>query len=440
MKVTVIGSGYVGLVAGTCFAECGNSIICADLDEAKVVQLNKGIPTIYEPGLEHLLKRNIAEDRLVFTTDIKYAIETSEIIFIAVGTPEGVDGFADLKYVLAVASDIGKYMNEPKVVVNKSTVPVGTADLVRESIKKELMQRSSDHDVQVISNPEFLKEGTAIDDFTMPERVVIGGQSEDAITKINELYSPFLRTGNRIYNMDNRSAELTKYAANSMLATKISFINEIANLCEKVGADIDMVRVGIGTDSRIGPKFLFPGIGYGGSCFPKDVKALIKTGAKYGVDLQILRSVEATNKSQKIRLFQKIEGYYQLKDEDLNGKRFGVWGLSFKAKTDDVREAPATVVIDHLLSAGAEVVAYDPEAMSNAKAIFGNKVEFVENMYDVINNMDALIIHTEWNEFRNPDFDRLKAGLTRPIIFDGRNLYKKTMMESKGFEYFSIGR
>jgi len=440
MKIAVVGSGYVGLVAGNCFADSGNSVICVDIDRSKIEKLKKGIPIIYEPGLEDLMARNIKEKRIVFITDIKSAVEQCEIIFIAVGTPQGEDGSADLKYVLNVAEDIGSYMNSDKIVVNKSTVPVGTAEKVKKAVEKELHKRKVQFNVYIISNPEFLKEGTAIEDFMRPDRIIIGGSSEYAISMMQKLYSPFLRTDNRIYIMDNKSAEITKYAANSLLATKISFMNEIAALCEKVGANIDKVRVGIGSDIRIGQKFLFPGIGYGGSCFPKDVKALIKTGHHHEIPMRILQSVEEVNQHQKRFLFDKVKNYFSAKKQTLKGKTFAIWGLAFKPKTDDMREAPSIVVINHLLEHGAKVLAYDPVAMENSGTVWGASVGFGKNAYEILKDADALIIHTEWNEFRTPDFEKMKKLLKNPLVFDGRNIYNPEEMTQMGFEYFSIGR
>ncbi|MDD5456169.1 MAG: UDP-glucose/GDP-mannose dehydrogenase family protein [Candidatus Margulisbacteria bacterium] len=440
MKIAVVGTGYVGLVAGNCFADSGNQVICVDIDKAKIDKLKKGIPVIYEPGLEDLLARNLKEKRISFITDIREAVEQCEIIFVAVGTPQGEDGSADLKYVLNVAADVGLFMNSDKIIVNKSTVPVGTAEKVQKTVEKELHKRKARFKVYVISNPEFLKEGTAIDDFMRPDRIIIGGSSEYALNMMQKLYSPFLRTDNRIYFMDNKSAEITKYAANSLLATKISFMNEIATLCDKVGANIDKVRVGIGSDIRIGQKFLFPGIGYGGSCFPKDVKALIKTGHHHEVPMDILRSVEEVNHRQKKFLFEKIKKYFSLKKQSLKGKTFAVWGLAFKPKTDDMREAPSIVVINHLLEHGAKVQAYDPVAMDNCRSIWDETVFFGKNAYEVLKGADALIIHTEWNEFRTPDFLKIKKLLKSPLIFDGRNIYNPDEMLQMDFEYFSIGR
>ncbi len=436
MRIAVIGTGYVGLVAGTCFADVGNDVICVDKDEKKIEMLKQGKIPIYEPGLEEMVKRNMTQDRLRFTTDIKEAVQKSGIIFIAVGTPPREDGSADLQHVLAVAKEIGKNMNEFKIVVNKSTVPVGTADKVREVIKKE-----TDLDFAVVSNPEFLKEGTAIEDFLKPDRVVVGTDNEEAAEVMRNLYAPFVRTGKPILIMDIRSAELTKYAANAMLATKISFINEIANLCEKVGADVDMVRRGIGTDRRIGPYFIFPGTGYGGSCFPKDVKAIIRTAREHGMELKILQAVEEVNQRQKTIMMSKIKSYFnnQLKD-----KTFAVWGLSFKPNTDDMREAPAIALIRALTAAGAKVRAHDPEALKEAEWRFEdllNKSVFLVNKrYDALEGADALVIMTEWNEFREPDFYLIKEMLRQPVIFDGRNLYDPKRMARLGIDYFPIGR
>lgn len=436
MKVAVVGSGYVGLVAGTCFADSGNEVICVDVDENKISMLRRGDIPIFEPGLEEMVKQNVREERLHFTTDIKSAVEQAQIVFIAVGTPPGEDGSADLKYVLAVARNIGKHMNGYKVIVNKSTVPVGTADKVRAEIKKH-----TSHDFAVVSNPEFLKEGAAIDDFTRPDRVVIGTTDEKAMEIMRTLYAPFVRTGKPIIIMDERSAELTKYAANALLATKISFINEIANLCEAVGADIDMVRKGIGTDTRIGPHFIFPGTGYGGSCFPKDVQALIKTGGEHRTDLAIIKAVEEVNTRQKTILLGKIKSYFK---NDLAGKVFAMWGLAFKPKTDDMREAPAIEMINALLAAGAQVKAHDPEALKEAARVFkdrgGRDLLLFDKRYEALEGADALIIMTEWNAFREPDFMLIKETLKSPAIFDGRNLYDPKRMKKVGIDYFSIGR
>ncbi|OGI09403.1 MAG: UDP-glucose 6-dehydrogenase [Candidatus Margulisbacteria bacterium GWF2_35_9] len=440
MKIAVVGTGYVGLVAGTCFADTGNHVICVDINHAKIEKLKKGIPIIYEPGLDTLLKRNIDENRIEFTSDIKYAIEKCNVIFIAVGTPPGEDGSADLQYVLNVAKEIGTHMNSNKIIVNKSTVPVGTADLVLKELKVVLKSRNVEWEADVISNPEFLKEGAAIDDFMKPDRIIIGGKSEEALKTMSKLYSPFLRTNNRIYIMDNKSAELSKYAANAMLATKISFMNEIALLCDEVGADIDLVRVGIGSDTRIGHKFLFPGIGYGGSCFPKDVKALVHMGRQRKLPMRILESVEDVNAGQKRLLFDKMMKHYSETQETISGKTFAVWGLAFKPKTDDMREAPSIVMINLLLEAGARIVAYDPVAIDNAREIFGNKIEYRKDAYGALDNADALLIFTEWNDFRIPDFDEMRTRLKNQVIFDGRNMYNAKDMLQLGFDYYSVGR
>ena len=436
MRIAVVGTGYVGLVAGTCFADAGNDVICVDNDQNKIEKLNAGQIPIYEPGLEEMVRRNVEQDRLQFTTDIKTAVEKSNIIFIAVGTPPQEDGSADLKHVLAVAKDIGTYMNGFKIIVNKSTVPVGTADRVKEEVKKY-----TNHDFAVVSNPEFLKEGAAIEDFMKPDRVVIGTDREDVADTMRNLYLPFVRTGKPIIIMDIRSAELTKYAANSMLATKISFINEIANLCEKVGADVDMVRRGIGADRRIGPYFIFPGTGYGGSCFPKDVKAIIRTAKQYGLDLKILQAVEEVNERQKTIMLEKIKKYY---NNDLKGKTFTVWGLAFKPNTDDMREAPAIPLIRGLVKEGANVQAHDPEALKEAEwrfeDILNKGVTLFKKRYDALEGSDGLIIMTEWNEFREPDFYLIKEMLHKPVIFDGRNLYDPKRMAKLGIDYFPIGR
>jgi UDPglucose 6-dehydrogenase len=436
MKVAVVGTGYVGLVAGTCFSDTGNEVVCVDVVKEKIDGLNKGEVPIYEPGLEEMIKRNMREERLTFTTDVEKAVKDSQIIFIAVGTPPDEDGSADLKYVLAVAKSIGQHMNGFKVVVDKSTVPVGTADLVSQEIKKY-----TDHDFAVVSNPEFLKEGAAIADFMKPDRVVIGTSNEEAADIMRNLYSPFVRTGKPIIVMDEKSAELTKYAANALLATKISFINEIANLCDKVGANIEMVRKGIGSDVRIGPYFIFPGTGYGGSCFPKDVKALIKTANENDIHLNILKSVENVNASQKTIMLGKINDYF---NGDLKGKSFAMWGLAFKPKTDDMRDAPAIEMINALIAAGASVKAHDPEAMKEAERIFkdrlGKGIDLFNKRYDALEGTDALIIMTEWNEFREPDFFLIKETLSAAAIFDGRNIYDPKRMKKYGIDYFSIGR
>lgn len=432
MKVTVIGTGYVGLVAGACFADMGNDVICIDNNKEKIEQLKSGIIPIYEPGLEELVKSNVLENRLIFSTDINSAVKESLICFIAVGTPQGEDGSADLQYVIAVAESIAKAMNGYKVIVDKSTVPVGTAEKVTEIIKQ-----NTKFDFDVVSNPEFLKQGNAVDDFLQPDRVVIGSNSDKATQIMQELYSPFFRTGNRVIVMDVKSAEMTKYAANSFLATKISFMNEIANLCEKVGANAEMVRVGISTDSRIGNKFLFPGLGYGGSCFPKDVKALIKTGNEYGVDMSIIKCADEINKKQRQLFIDKIINKF---GKDLHQKTFAVWGLAFKPKTNDMREAPAITIIQALLDMGAKVKACDPKAIESARFIFGDKIQYCSKSYDTLENADAMLLLTEWNEFRRPDFERIKSLMNTPVIFDGRNQYKADRMQEKGFEYYCIGQ
>lgn len=437
MNIGVIGCGYVGLVAGTCFAESGNDVICADIDESKIARLNRGEVPIYEPGLDDMIKSNVEDGRLKFSSDVETTIKGSEVIFIAVGTPQDTDGSADLKYVLGVAQEIGKCMNGPKIVVTKSTVPVGTATLVEQEIRKWTTLP-----FDVVSNPEFLKEGSAIDDFMKPDRVVIGTSSVEAAEVMRELYSPFVRTGNPVLVMDNRSAEVTKYAANALLASRVTFMNEIANLCEKVGADVAHVRKGIGSDSRLGSSFLFPGVGYGGSCFPKDVRALIRTAEENGVSLEIIKSTDHANNKQKGRLPQKILDYYGGKDA-IKGKHFAVWGLAFKPKTDDMREAPSITVINELLGMQATVCAYDPEATSNARKMFASaedSVRFVEHSYDALKDADALIIVTEWNEFRRPNFTAVSQALKSPVIFDGRNLFEPAKMARLGFVYHSIGR
>jgi len=442
MKICVIGSGYVGLVAGTCFAESGNDVICVDVDEAKIEQLKNGVIPIYEPGLKELVLRNSDEGRLSFTTDIAAAVKASLINFIAVGTPPGEDGSADLKYVLDVARNIGQEMESFKIVVDKSTVPVGTADKVRAAIQEEIEKRGVALEFDVVSNPEFLKEGAAIDDFMKPDRVVIGTDNVRTGEIMKELYSPFMRKTNRLIVMDIRSAEMTKYAANAMLATKITFMNQIANLCERMGADVAAVREGIGSDSRIGYDFLFPGVGYGGSCFPKDVKALIRTADECSYDFLLLKAVERVNELQKLVLTDKMVRYFsrEVKGNPLQGKVFAVWGLSFKPRTDDMREAPSVAIITRLLELGATVRAHDPEAIREAQKIFGDRITYSHNQYDILKGADALAIITEWSEYRNPDFDRIKSLLVRPLIFDGRNLYTPLRMREAGFEYFPIGR
>lgn len=432
MKITVIGTGYVGLVAGACLADMGNNVICVDNNEDKLKKLENGIIPIYEPGLEELVKSNVSENRLRFTSNIDNAVKESEVCFIAVGTPQGEDGSADLHYVLGVAKEIAKAMNGYKVIVDKSTVPVGTAKQVTELIKQY-----TKYDFDVVSNPEFLKQGNAVDDFLSPDRVVIGSNSEKATAIMQEIYAPFFRTGNRVIVMDVESAEMTKYASNSFLATKISFMNEIAQLCEKVGANAEMVRVGMSTDSRIGNKFLFPGLGYGGSCFPKDVKALIKTGADNGIDMNIIKSADETNKQQRQLFINKIIAKF---GEDLTGKTFAVWGLAFKPKTDDMREAPAITIINDLLNRGAKVQAYDPKAMNSAKYHFQERITYAKSSYEALNNADALLLLTEWNEFRRPDMDRIKELLKEPVIFDGRNQYNMERTVQRGFEYVCVGK
>ena len=433
MKIAVVGTGYVGLVAGACLAENGNEVVCVDKDAAKIKALQRGKIPIYEPGLEELVRRNRTEKRLTFTTALDKAVKNSQIIFIAVGTPIGEDGSADLQHVLAVARDSAKAMNGYKVIVNKSTVPVGTAGKVREVVRRE-----TTHPFSVVSNPEFLKQGAAIEDFMKPDRVVIGAEDPRAANLMKELYAPFTRTGAPIMLMDCASAELSKYAANAMLATRISFMNEVANVCESVGADVDQVRRAVAADRRIGPSFLFPGVGYGGSCFPKDVKAMLRFAAAEKYSFQILQSVEAVNEAQKLRLLRKLERHFG--GGGLKGKRIAIWGLAFKPRTDDMREAPAVPLIQGLLAAGATVHAYDPEAIKVARGIFGSKVTYAENSYAALTGADALVIVTEWNEFREPDFAKIKKLLRNPVIFDGRNIYTPEQMRTHGFIYYSIGR
>lgn len=432
MKIAVVGTGYVGLVTGTCFAETGNHVTCVDIDEAKVNKLKGGKVTIYEPGLEVLFERNIRQGRLDFTTNLEEGIEGAKIIFLALPTPPGEDGSADLKYVLKVADDLGPLLKDYTVVVDKSTVPVGTADKVTAAISK-----GAKVDFDVVSNPEFLREGVAVEDFMKPDRVVIGAASEKAMKVMEKLYTPFVRQGNPIIFMDVKSAELTKYAANSFLATKITFMNEIANMCELLGADVDMVRKGVGTDTRIGKRFLFAGIGYGGSCFPKDVQALAKSAAQVNYDFKILNSVMEVNDIQKEKLIDPLKAYF---DNDLSGKTIAIWGLAFKPYTDDIREAPALENITKLLSMGAKVKAYDPEAMENVQGVFGDKIYFANDEYEALEGADALMIMTEWPVFRTPEFDKLSASLANKVIFDGRNLYDLEQMEELGFEYYSVGR
>jgi UDPglucose 6-dehydrogenase len=432
MKIAVVGTGYVGLVTGTCFAETGNNVTCIDIDVNKVNMLTKGEITIYEPGLEKLFLRNLKEDRLHFTTDLSEGIKDAAIIFLALPTPPGEDGSADLKYVLGVADDLGKILTDYKVIIDKSTVPVGTAEKVHDAIAKNCKV-----EFDVVSNPEFLREGVAVEDFMKPDRVVIGTRSDRAKKLMNDLYAPFVRQGNPVIFMDERSAELTKYAANSFLATKISFMNEIAKLCELLGADVDMVRRGIGSDDRIGKRFLFPGIGYGGSCFPKDVQALVKSSNEVNYNFKILNAVMSVNEAQKVHLIPGIKKYF---NNDLTGKRFALWGLAFKPNTDDVREAPALYIIDALTKEGASVSAFDPEGMKNVKRQIGDRIEYADNQYDALKGADALIIATEWNEFRTPDFSKITASLKSKAIFDGRNLFDLHAMQDLGFHYESVGR
>lgn len=436
MKIAVIGTGYVGLVTGTCFAEVGIEVVCIDVDQKKIDNLKKGIMPIYEPGLEEMVLRNMEKERIKFSTNLAESIKGCEVAFIAVGTPPGEDGSADLKYVLAVAREIGQNIDEFCVVVTKSTVPVGTAEKVKTAVQEELTKRNSDLHFAVASNPEFLKEGAAIDDFLKPDRIVIGVESKQAEDMMRKLYKPFLLNGHPIIFMDVPSAEMTKYAANSMLATKISFMNDIANLCEIMGADVNMVRKGIGSDGRIGNKFIYPGIGYGGSCFPKDVKALIKTAKDNGYTMQILESVEAVNDAQKSVLFNKIMKHF---DGNIKGKTFAMWGLSFKPKTDDMREAPSLVIIEKLLAAGANVKAYDPIAMKEAKHILGEQIEYTKNENNALIDADALLIVTEWPDFRSPDFQEVKKLMRGNAIFDGRNIYDIAEMQELGFDYYCIG-
>lgn len=439
MRISVFGSGYVGLVTGSCFAEMGNDVICADIDATKIEKLKQGISPIYEPGLDEMIKSNYEAGRLSFTTDMEKAVKESELLFIAVGTPPGEDGSADLKYVLQVATTIGTYMDSYRVVVTKSTVPVGTSIKVKEALTQALKKRGVTFEVDVVSNPEFLKEGTAIEDCLRPSRVVIGSESEKAREMLGHLYEPFVRNGNPIYFMDPISSEMTKYAANAMLATKISFMNELSRLCEKVGADVEKIRQGIGSDPRIGFQFIYAGVGYGGSCFPKDVRALIKTAEQEGEDFRILKSVEMANQVQRERYFGKVSKHF---DGNLSGKTFAVWGVAFKPGTDDIREAPAIDLIDYLLNAGAKVVAYDPVAMDCAKAHFRGRdgLEFVSIPYNALEKADALCIVTEWKPFREPDFDKMKRLMKSPVIFDGRNLYDPELMTKMGYHYYGIGR
>jgi UDPglucose 6-dehydrogenase len=436
MKIVIVGTGYVGLVTGTCFAEVGIDVTCVDIDLKKIENLKKGILPIYEPGLEELVERNVSKGRLHFSTDLGSSIQGAEVAFIAVGTPPGEDGSADLKYVLAVATEIGTTMNNKLVVVTKSTVPVGTSEKVRNAVSNALKNRNVDLPVLVASNPEFLKEGAAIDDFMKPDRIVVGVDHEDAEIIMRKLYKPFLLNGHPIFFMDLPSAEMTKYAANAMLATKISFMNDIANLCEIVGADVNLVRKGIGSDPRIGNKFIYPGVGYGGSCFPKDVKALVRTAKEYNYNMRILNSVEDVNEDQKYVLVKKVNKHF---NNDIIGKHFAIWGLSFKPKTDDMREAPSLVIINELLKGGATVTAYDPVAIHETQKVLGDKINYAENELEALNGADALLVVTEWSEFRSPDFNFIKSKLKQPLIFDGRNVYDVKELETLGFEYYCIG-
>ena len=432
MNIAVVGTGYVGLVTGTCFAENGNHVTCVDIDANKVEKMKNGIIPIYEPHLDVLFERNIKQNRLVFTINLEEAIKDATIIFLALPTPPGEDGSADLSYVLGVAKQLGKIITDYKIIINKSTVPVGTVEKVRAAVAE-----NAKCEFDVISNPEFLREGFAVDDFMKPDRVVIGTKSEKAKKIMSDLYAPFVRQGNPIYFMDERSSELTKYAANAFLATKITFMNEIANLCERVGANVDSVRIGIGSDDRIGKRFLFAGIGYGGSCFPKDVQALAKTSSENNYEFQILNSVMAVNEKQKITIVEKIKSFY---NNQLEGKKFALWGLAFKPDTDDIREAPALYIIRELLAAGATVSAFDPEAMANVKKLLGDTIEFSNDQYETLNGADALIIATEWSVFRTPDFDKMNGLMKSKVIFDGRNLYDLQRMSDLGYYYNSVGR
>lgn len=430
-KIAVVGTGYVGLVTGTCFADTGNQVICVDIDEKKVERMRNGEVPIYEPHLDTVFHRNIKAGRISFTTDLKAAVEFAEIIFLALPTPPGEDGSADLSYILAVADQLGEMMTEFKVIVDKSTVPVGTSEKVKAKI-----QEKASVDFAVVSNPEFLREGFAVDDFMNPDRVVIGTEDAKAIQIMSELYKPFTDNNKPLIVMDEKSAELTKYAANAFLATKITFMNEIANFCELVGADVDKVRQGVGSDSRIGHKFLYPGIGFGGSCFPKDVNALVRSGQEEGYEFKIINSVLSANDNQKIRLYEKVKDFYG----DLKGMKFALWGLAFKPDTDDIREASALYLINKLLAEGAEVVAFDPEAAENVEGILADKIKYAKNQYEALEGADALLIATEWSMFRNPDFDKIKSLLKEPMIFDGRNIYGLDQMKNLGFYYNSIGR
>jgi UDPglucose 6-dehydrogenase len=431
MNLAVVGTGYVGLVAGTCFAETGNDVICVDIDERKIAMLKEGKVPIYEPGLEEMVQRNAEEQRLSFTTELNSAVKRSAIVFIAVGTPQGANGKANLEYVRATAKEIARVMDSRKIIVTKSTVPVGTADQIKQWISEE-----TSHPFAVISNPEFLKEGAAIDDFMKPDRVVLGGDDAEAMESVKELYEPFVRTGNPILVMDSRSAEMSKYAANAMLATKISFINEVSRLCEKTGADISEVRRAIGLDRRIGAHFIFPGVGYGGSCFPKDIRAMISMGGD-APEMLLLKAVEQVNERQKGILVEKVQRHF---GANLSGLTFAVWGLAFKPRTDDMRDAPSITVIEELLKAGARVQAFDPEATEEARKVFGDRIHYTDRNYDALAGASALLILTEWNEFRRPDFRRIKKLLKNPVIFDGRNIYDSADLQKVGFKYYSIGR
>lgn len=432
MEISIIGTGYVGLVQGACFADTGNSVVCMDIDEKKISNLKKGIIPIYEPGLDEMVRRNAQEKRLEFTTSLKAAVEHGKVIFLCLPTPQSEDGSADLTRVLSVAEEIAALAGDYKVLVSKSTVPVGTVDKIRHILKKK-----GKLELDVVSNPEFLKEGSALEDSLKPDRIVIGSKSKRAISILMDIYAPFMRTGNPILVMDERSAEMTKYAANSFLATKISFMNELANLCTTSGADVDWVRKGIGSDPRIGQQFLFPGVGYGGSCFPKDVKALIKTAQEHEYEFKILRAVDEVNERQKRVIVKKMLRHF---NNQMQQKVIAIWGLSFKPQTDDIREAPSFVIMNSLIDIGAKIRAHDPVAMPRVRAIYGSKVDFFENSYDALKGADALAIITEWNEFRRPDFERMKSLMKHPVIFDGRNIYDPKLMREKGFTYFGIGR
>ncbi len=431
MQITIIGTGYVGIVAGTCFADMGNEVICIDNNIKKIEQLKNGIIPIYEPGLEELVKSNVLENRLIFSTDLDSAVKKSQVCFIAVGTPQGEDGSADLQFVFNAAESIAKSMNEYKVIVDKSTVPVGTAEKVASIIKQ-----NSIYPFDVVSNPEFLKQGNAVDDFLHPDRVIIGSDSTKATQIMQDIYAPFFRTGNRVIVMDVKSAEMTKYAANSFLATKISFMNEIANLCEKVGANAEMVRIGMSTDNRIGNKFLFPGLGYGGSCFPKDVKALIKTGLENDCEMSIITATDKVNKKQRDLFIQKVTN---ILGENLDGKTIGIWGLAFKPKTNDMREAPSITIINALLDRGAKIKAFDPKASETAKFYFADKITYTKTAYEALENADCMLLLTEWNEFRRPDFEKIKSLMKTPIIFDGRNQFNSLRLKEKEIKYYNIG-